>query len=174
MLAQLPPSLSQRTHWNWNLSGLLLQLPRSPVSTLSSCGVPEMVGGDVFTGLSALAATPEPANAASEATTTAATPAPKAAPIAVQRFLCVVCMSYPFRLLVLSIRRFPRRAVPNGAFSKGLHLPRGGVNLRRCPPISRNAPWNWSISRLRAVQKHRFSSTYATRCRCRSPTEPTR
>src|SRR5262245_6558776 len=133
MLAQLPPSLSQRSHWYWYLSGLLSQLPRLPWSCLPCCGVPEIVGGEVFTGLAVPAATLEPAQAASEATTTAATPAPKAAPMAVQRFLCVVCMSYPFRLLVLSETRYPHTAGAKRRFSRRLHLPRLGLTCAHGP-----------------------------------------
>src|SRR5580765_6741416 len=98
MFEQLFPPLLQRVQTYLKLVAPV-QAPSLAVSVLPSCAVPEIDGGVVFTGLAVAAATPEPANAESEATTIAATPAPKAAPTAAQRFLCVVCISYPFHLL---------------------------------------------------------------------------
>src|SRR5581483_3495502 len=85
---------------------------------LSSWGVPEMIGGCWLTGFAALAAMPGLAKAPRAAATTAATPAPNAAPIATQRFLCLVCMPNPFRRLVLPRETswFPVPEAQNGSF----------------------------------------------------------
>ena len=49
MVAQLPPSLSQRRHWYVNVVGALLHVPLLVVSVLPSWAVPEIVGGDCVT-----------------------------------------------------------------------------------------------------------------------------
>src|SRR5919201_1259297 len=53
---QFVPSTSHRCHWNANESGLPLQLPGLAVSSRPTRGVPEIVGGEVFLGMAALAA----------------------------------------------------------------------------------------------------------------------
>ena len=47
IVAQLPPSLSQRRHWYVNVVGVPLHVPLLVVSVLPSWAVPEIVGGDV-------------------------------------------------------------------------------------------------------------------------------
>ena len=85
----------------------------------------------VFTGFAWLAAAPELANAASAETTTAATPAPKAAPMATQRFLCVVLIScVPFRLCI-TLRYVPCRGnTRSSVFPRTLTKPVHTANLR--------------------------------------------
>ena len=69
MVAQLPPSLSQRRHWYVNVVGVLVHVPLLVVSVLPSWAVPEIVGGDVLPGGACGAAAPpvsaRPATAAS-------------------------------------------------------------------------------------------------------------
>src|SRR5213076_1575259 len=49
MFEQLPPVASQRRHWYAKLIGAVpFHWPGLAVTTLPSCGVPEMVGGDWF------------------------------------------------------------------------------------------------------------------------------
>jgi hypothetical protein len=157
--------------------GVVVPVAAVAVELLALLRRPEIVGGEVFSGFAVPAARLKPANAESEATTTAATPAPKAAPMAIQRFLCVVCISYPFRLLVVvcswcplrhspddngSKRRFPDAyTVPHGLTSQmPLNLAERTLELVNIPSPSREeAPL------LEYVRP---------RCRCRSPTGRTR
>ena len=58
---QLPPLVLQRNHWYANDVGELLHVPSLAVSICPTVGVPEIVGGAVFTGAARVAAEPEPA-----------------------------------------------------------------------------------------------------------------
>src|SRR5215216_1865396 len=80
MLEQLPPVRLQRRHWYANVIGSVpVHLPGSAVSVEPTAGVPEIVGGSVFVGLTWAAAVPasgplsatapNAASAASEAAT---------------------------------------------------------------------------------------------------------
>src|SRR4029079_13259587 len=92
-------------------------------------------GGLVLTGATLPAAPPDVTNAARAATTTAATPAPKTAPRAVQRVLCLVCIPCPFRnrSRCLTRRRFsPGRNLQTALFET-LTTASRPVNLRGMP-----------------------------------------
>src|SRR5262245_56030807 len=138
MLAQLPPFLSQRRHWYWKLVGLFDHWPRLAFSVLPSWGVPLIVGGLVLTGATLLAAPPAVANAARAATTTAATPAPKAAPRTTQRFFCLVCIPNPFRdrSRCLTRRRLPKRRAEKTVLSRRLQLGAARLTCAEWHPIS--------------------------------------
>src|SRR3954447_1997810 len=59
MFEQLPPVRLQRRHWYVNVIGSVpVHLPGSAVSVEPMAGVPEIVGGDVFVGLTWAAAFP--------------------------------------------------------------------------------------------------------------------
>lgn len=67
-----PPDDEQRTHWYVIVWGLGLQVPAVAVSVEPTLGLPEIVGSDVLSGASALAATPSPEVNPTERPTTAA------------------------------------------------------------------------------------------------------
>src|SRR5215208_2473596 len=84
MFEQLPPVRLQRRHWYAKVIGSVpVHFPGSAVNVEPTAGVPEIVGGSVFVGLTCAAAlpdsgplsatTPNAASAASEAATTTRT-----------------------------------------------------------------------------------------------------
>ena len=72
MLPQLPPLELQRCHRYENDVGLLFHEPLAAVSVSPARSVPEMVGGDVFTGAAFEAPCAAPPASSATAETTAA------------------------------------------------------------------------------------------------------
>ena len=87
MFEQLLPFALQRLQKYSYLVGLLPHVPLVPVSVAPSCGVPEIVGGEMFTGFAKLAAAPAPARTPKPITRARADPKAISDPESVHRLL---------------------------------------------------------------------------------------